>query len=219
MYKFSVSNKAYERILKPHRKRCASLDFENYMPTWISPIRHILQRTGKYGFCAICPHIKILFWYFRSLKQCKCTTPHSETLSWTFGRFMDSSNLFSNSQNYSVIELCLIPRVKWKLQESSLCCSFPHNFTWGWKGLSELCSFIPKYGLCGLQWWVWEICIVSKVWNIMILFWYADIWHKIHIFHLLVKCAWWVISKWAYIFRSPTMYIFYGAASEFSHMF
>ena len=65
---------------------------------------------------------------------------------------------------------------------------------------------------------LWHICIASKVWNIKKLFWFADIWHRIHVFYLLVKCAWWVISKWAHVFRSMMMYNFYGAASEFSHV-
>ena len=50
----------------------------------------------------------------------------------------------------------------------------------------------------------------------MIISW--EVWHKIRIFQFFVKCAWWVTSKWAYNFRSLMMYIFYGAASEFSHM-
>ena len=66
---------------------------------------------------------------------------------------------------------------------------------------------------------LWHICIASKVWNIMKLFWYADIWHEIRIFYLLAKCAWWVISKWAYNFQCLMMYNFYGAASEFFCMF
>ena len=43
--------------------------------------------------------------------------------------------------------------------------------------------------------WVGRISIESKNGSIMILFWYADIWHKIHIFQGVLICAWWVISK------------------------
>ena len=177
LYKSGVSNKAYERILMPRRKRCRSLNFEKYMPAWISPIRHILQETGKYEFCAICAHIKIIIWYFESLKQCKCATPHLETQPWTCSGFMDSSNLLLNSQNYSIFYLCIKSPGKWKIQKNSSCCSFPHNFAWGWKGLNELCSFIPTCGLHAVQLWVWEICMTSKIWNITQLFWFAHIWH------------------------------------------
>ena len=56
----AASQIKHMRILMPRSKRCTSLDFEKYMLTWISPIRHILRSAGKYGFCAICPHIKII---------------------------------------------------------------------------------------------------------------------------------------------------------------
>ena len=46
---------------------------------------------------------------------------------------------------------------------------------------------------------VGRVSIASKNGSIIILFWYADIWHKFHIFQRALICAWWVISKSAMI--------------------
>ena len=37
-------------------------------------------------------------------------------------------------------------------------------------------------------------------------------------FHFVIKCAWWVISKCAYIIRHETMYTFQSVQSEFLYM-
>ena len=49
------------------------------MRTLISPIRHILQPAGKYGFRAICAHIKKISKNSNSLKQCQCGGPNHDS--------------------------------------------------------------------------------------------------------------------------------------------
>ena len=68
-WKMSISNKVCERILMLRRNRSTSLDIEKFMVTWISPIRHIQRSARKYGFCAICVHIKKLFRFLDFSKQ------------------------------------------------------------------------------------------------------------------------------------------------------
>ena len=67
--------------------------------------------------------------------------------------------------------------------------------------------------------WVGRTSIESKNGSIMILFWYADIWHEIHIFQGVLICAWWVISKSAHINWYATGYMSSLMPSELSHMF
>ena len=54
-----------------HNETYASSDDEKYAPTFISHIRNISQPGEKYGFCAICAQIKIIFKYSISLEQYK----------------------------------------------------------------------------------------------------------------------------------------------------
>ena len=63
-----------------------------------------------------------------------------------------------------------------------------------------------------------RIVITYKNLKIIIFSWYAHIWHTIHNFELAVKCAWWVISKSAYIFRHEIVHTFLCALSNFPHM-
>ena len=65
---------------------------------------------------------------------------------------------------------------------------------------------------------VWNISIASEIPNIWIQFWYAHIWHEIHIFQLALKCAWLVISNVGHIIRYQETYIFQRALSNFSHI-
>jgi len=71
LWKSSNSNKACARILIMQIERWALLNNENFVLAWISPIRHISQTAEKYGFCAICPHIKKLLLFFDFYEQCK----------------------------------------------------------------------------------------------------------------------------------------------------
>ena len=65
---------------------------------------------------------------------------------------------------------------------------------------------------------VGRVSIASKNGSIIILFWFADIWHKIHIFQGVLICAWWVISKSAHINWYATGYMSSLMPSELSHM-
>ena len=72
LWKSSNSNKACARILIMQIERWALLNNENFVLVWISPIRHISQTAEKYGFRAICPHIKKISWFLDSSEQWKC---------------------------------------------------------------------------------------------------------------------------------------------------
>ena len=61
---------------------------------------------------------------------------------------------------------------------------------------------------------VLHINIALKNPKMILISWYAHIWHKIHIFHLPVKCAWWVISNQAPKFRHATLYMFQCVLTE-----
>ena len=78
---------------------------------------------------------------------------------------------------------------------------------------------LPQDRLLSPCWGVWTISIDIENLNFTIFFWYAHIWHEFHIFQGPVKCAWWVISKCAYIIRYQAMHISQIVASEFLYMF
>ena len=50
---------------------CALCDHEKYATALISPIRHVSEVAEKYGFYAICAHIKKIIWFLDSWKQCE----------------------------------------------------------------------------------------------------------------------------------------------------
>ena len=122
---------------------------------WALQLNRKWQKWRKWRFPGLClfemtknddfnANSTTYLWYFESFKQCKCARPHLETQPWTCSGFLDSSNSLLNSQNYSVIDFCLNSCGKWKNTKNSLCCSFPQNFAWVWKGLNELCSFFSN---------------------------------------------------------------------------
>ena len=77
VWKSSVSRKTHMTILIQPMPRCTRWYHQNYMLTWISPIRHIIQTSQNNGFYAICPHINIKICCLNSLTHCKCsTTPY-----------------------------------------------------------------------------------------------------------------------------------------------
>ena len=161
LWKSSNSNKAYARILIMQIKRWALLNNENFVLAWISPIRHISQTAEKYGFRAICPHIKKISWFLDSSEQYYFVTPLQWWSMFRLKQQWTRLIYLLISWNSNLFQLCLISRVKTKIVSKKLSCDFRHNLTFEIKNSDKRCSLLPTRSM-------WEKMIRSTEFTLLI---------------------------------------------------
>ena len=104
--------------------------------------------------------------------------------------FFQVSGLFQHSSNYAYKSRakCFLSSILDLLHE---CCKFTHN--WSIRKWSSHKVMLPLVSMQGTSVSQRKSCgtmhmISRKIQNMIKLFWYADIWHKIHIFQVPATC-------------------------------